>query len=84
MAKAPDTTPPLVMIEWEDACALDTETWADNGPVKYEAKTFKQVGFLLYDGKEGIILTAAWSPDKVAPRDQIPRGMVRKITKLRP
>lgn len=77
------TPPPLVLVLWEDACALDSETWADNEPVKYEPVLFQQVGFLLYEGKEGVILTAAWSPDKVAPRDQIPRGMLRKITKLK-
>lgn len=79
----PDLTPPLVLVVWEDACNLDTDAWADNNPVKYEAKLFKQVGFLLYDGKEGVILTSAWSVDKVAPRDQIPRGMIRKVTRLK-
>lgn len=76
-------TPPLVLVLWEDACNLDTDAWADNNPVKYEPKLFHQVGFLLYDGKEGVIITSAWSLDKVAPRDQIPRGMIRKITKLK-
>lgn len=76
-------TPPLAVIEWEDASLLDVETWVDNEPVKYEPKMFVQVGFVLYDGDEGVILTAAWSPDKIAPRDQIPRGMIRKMTYLR-
>lgn len=76
-------TPPLAVIEWEDASLLDVGTWVDNEPVKYEAKMFVQVGFVLYDGDEGVILTSAWSPDKIAPRDQIPRGMIRKLTYLR-
>jgi len=42
-----------------------------------------QVGFVLHDGDDGMILTACWSPDKIAPRDQIPRGMIRKVTYLR-
>lgn len=78
-----DTAPPLVMVTWEDATLLDTGAWADNKDHKYAPKTFISVGFLLYDGKEGLILTSAWSPDMVAARDQIPRGMVRKVQKLR-
>lgn len=78
-----NAAPPLVQVLWEDACVLDMETWADNDPVKYEPKLFTQVGYLLYEGKEGVILTAAWSADKVAPRDQIPAGMIRKITRLK-
>jgi hypothetical protein len=78
-----DTAPPLVMVTWEDATLLDTGAWADNKDHKYSPKTFISVGFLLYDGKEGLILTSAWSPDMVAARDQIPRGMVRKVQKLR-
>lgn len=81
--KPQHTSPPLVLIEWEDACNLDTDAWADNNAVKYEAQTFLQVGFLIYDGKEGVIITSAWSQDKVAPRDQIPRGMIRRVQKLK-
>lgn len=76
-------TPPLAMVEWEDASLLDTEPWVDNEEQKYDAKLFLQVGFVLYDGKEGVILTAAWSPDKIATREQIPRGMIRKITYIK-
>lgn len=77
-------TPPLAMIEWEDATLVDNMgAWADNEPVKYTPKMFIQVGFILYDGVEGVILTSAWSPDKVAARDQIPRGMIRKLTYIK-
>ena len=76
--------PPLVLVEWEDASLLDTTgAWADNKEHKYEPKTFLSVGFLLYDGKEGVILTSAWSVETVAARDQIPRGMIRRIKKLK-
>jgi hypothetical protein len=78
-----DTAPPLVMVTWEDATVLDDAAWCDKTEHTYKAKMFISVGFLLYDGKEGLILTSAWSPDMVAARDQIPRGMVRKVQKLR-
>lgn len=78
-----DTAPPLVLITWEDACNLDTDAWADNNPVKYEPQLFQQVGFLLHECKEGVIITSAWSVDKVAPRDQIPRGMIRSVKRLK-
>lgn len=79
-----DTAPPLVLVTWEDATLLDTGgAWADNKDHKYEPKLFVSVGFLLYDGKEGVILTSAWSVDTVAARDQIPRGMVRSMRKLK-
>jgi hypothetical protein len=78
-----DAAPPLVVVEWEDATLLDMEAWAPNKDHKYAPKHFHSVGFLLYDGKEGIILTSAWSVDTVAARDQIPRGMVRKVTRLK-
>lgn len=76
-------TPPLALIEWEDASLLDVGAWVDNEPIKYEPKMFMQVGFVLHDDDDGVILTNAWSPDKIAPRDQIPRGMIRKITYIK-
>lgn len=79
-----DTAPPLVMIVWEDATMLDCEAWAPNKDHRYSPKHFVSVGFLLYDGKEGVILTSAWSPDTVAARDQVPRGMIRSIKRLKP
>jgi len=79
----PPAAPPLVLVQWEDATLKDDGPWADNKDHTYEPKLFISVGFLLFEGKEGVILTSAWSPDTVAARDQIPRGMVRKITRLK-
>lgn len=77
-------TPPLVLVEWEDAAALDVGPWVETkADSSYTHKLFLSAGFMLYDGKEGIILTPVWSPDIMAPRDQIPRGMIRKVTRLR-
>jgi hypothetical protein len=76
---------PLVLVEWEDATLIDSEdTWVDrNEPTAYTPHVMQSVGFLLFDGPEGIILTDTLSPHVQAPRDQIPRGMIRAIHKLR-
>lgn len=79
----PPMAPQLVLVEWEDASVLDSAAWADNENHNYKPKHFFSIGFLLYDGKEGIILTSAWSQETVAARDQIPRGMIRKVKKLK-
>lgn len=78
-----DTAPPLVLVTWEDATLLDSGAWSDATEHKYKPQVFVSVGFLLYDGKEGVILTNAWSLDIVAARDQIPRGMIRSVKKLK-
>ena len=75
--------PPLVLVEWEDATQLDAGPWASNEPVDYKPKVFQQVGFLISDTPDGVILTHAWSDDLVAARDQIPRGMIRSIQTIR-
>lgn len=76
--------PKIVLVEWEDACSLDSEAWADAEPVtKYTPLTMSSVGYVLYDGPEGLILTSTFSESCFAPRDQIPRGMIRSITLLK-
>lgn len=77
--------PQLVQVEWEDACCLDPDDrWVTPREHKYVALVMKSTGYLLYEGKAGVILTGSWSPDCIGPRDQIPRGMIRKITRLKP
>jgi hypothetical protein len=75
--------PPLVLVTWEDAKVLDDSAWAANKDHDYKAMIFESVGFLLSDTPEGVILTSAWSEDMVAARDQIPRGMIVKVRKLK-
>jgi hypothetical protein len=74
--------PRLVLVEWEDAKVVDDAVWAENKPAEYLPHIVQQVGFLVYDGPEGIHLTQAWHPRFVAARDQIPRAMIRSITPL--
>ena len=70
-----------VYVVWEDASELDVTAWAehDEGFI-YTPVLCTQVGFVLYDGPEGIILTEAFTSNgEVARRNQIPRGMIRRI-----
>lgn len=71
------------MVEWEDATVLDDSAWCDKTEHNYKPKHFISVGFLLHESKQGVILTSAWSLDMVAARDQIPKGMIRKMTRLK-
>lgn len=83
--RAVGAPPPMVLVVWEDAKVVDDgATWAENKPVAYRPHVFHQVGFLVSDTAAGVILTAAWHPEMVAARDQIPRGMIRSMTVLGP
>jgi hypothetical protein len=79
--------PRLAVVEWEDAHDQDGGVaWVDN-PGKEEpwaAYIVISVGFVLYDGPEGMRLTSAWSKDVIGHRDNIPRGMIRKVSWLNP
>jgi hypothetical protein len=76
--------PPLVMVVWEDAKQIDSGPWAENRDHDYKPHLVYQVGFLLSNTDKGVILTAAWHPDLVGSRDQVPIGMIRSITPLEP
>lgn len=75
--------PPLVLVTWEDAKVMDDAAWTNNSDHDYKSLVFESVGFLLSDTPEGVILTSAWSEEIVAARDQIPRGMILKVRKLK-
>ena len=48
----------LVYVVWEDATELDVSAWAEHEEeFVYVPVLCKQVGFLLYDGPEGIVIT---------------------------
>jgi hypothetical protein len=71
----------LVYVVWEDACELDDSPWGwMPDDFVYEPTLCKQVGFLLYDGSEGVVISNGVMKDgTVARRNQIPRGMIRSI-----
>jgi hypothetical protein len=73
-------------VEWEDAVA-EAGPWVDRNSPPMTPKVFLQVGWLLEDTRDAIVLTHAVEPDGtglVAARERIPRGMVRKIRALTP
>lgn len=71
----------LICVHWEDACELDDSPWGwMPDDFVYEPTMCIQVGFLLYDGPEGIVISNGVMKDgTVARRNQIPRGMIRSI-----
>lgn len=77
-----------VLLVWEDASVEDVGPWVDQEDCKPLApKVFHQLGFLLEETPEHVILTHAMEgPGKglMASRERIPRGMVRSITDLGP
>lgn len=72
---------PMVLVVWEDARTLDAP-WMEKGTWEYKPYLVSQIGYLLLDAPEGIILTQADAPEHVGAPDQIPRGMIRSITFL--
>ena len=70
----------LALVEWEDACDIDTEPWVElDGSFKYVPLIATQVGYIVYEGKEGIVMSSAKIGSCVARRSQIPKGMIRSI-----
>jgi hypothetical protein len=78
--------PRIALVVWEDATQLADGAWMDTNHIKimkeYSPKLFSQVGFVIKDFPEGIILTEAWNATLVANPTQIPRGMIRSIEYL--
>lgn len=71
----------LAVVVWEDASELDDTTWANHDEnFEYAPLLCTQVGFVIYEGPEGIVLTHGMFPDGIVfRRHQIPRGMIRRI-----
>jgi hypothetical protein len=73
----------LAVVEWEDACEIDSTPWEfEPEEHTYTPYIVTQVGYVCYDGPEGIILTSAYGSGQLARRNQIPRGMIRNTTYL--
>lgn len=72
----------LAYVEWEDAAELDDTPWVfHDEPFVYEPIIAHQVGFVVYDGPEGMVLTSSYIGDgTIGSRSQIPRGMIRNVT----
>jgi len=77
--------PPLVLVTWEDASQVDDTVWVDTATArKAEAIVFRQVGWLLEQTKQHIVLSACMGTEIMSARDRIPMGMVRSITVFDP
>lgn len=73
----------MVLVEWEDASATDDSTWVDRSSAPaMPAVIFQQVGWLLEQTDEHLIMTCALSEKMMAARDRIPAGMVKRIVPL--
>lgn len=79
--------PPLILVIWEDATELDATAWVHETAHAYKPNEaiIHSIGFLLSESPHGVVISSAWSEDgqMVARREQIPRGMIRKITRLK-
>jgi hypothetical protein len=71
----------LAVVVWEDACEIDDTPWAEHEEeFNYTPLLCTQVGWVLYDGPEGIVISnGMFAHGTVARRNQIPRGMIRRI-----
>ena len=78
----PKEAPKLALVVWEDATQLSSSTWIGHDEAKYQPCYFWQVGFMVYDGEEGVILSEAWNKELLSNPTQIPRGMIRKVQYL--
>lgn len=79
--------PPKAVIVWEDCYVLDSETWVKKHEGAFEWKPYlvETMGFVLYDGAEGVVVTDSWTDaEHTGTRTQIPRGMIRSITYEKP
>ena len=79
------TSPPVVLVEWEDAYAPDLhQTWVSAVVEPWKPLIVRSAGFLVYDGPEGVRLTDSLMTDFTGQKNQIPRGMIRSVTYLVP
>lgn len=68
-----------VVVEWEDARDLAIAPWNDVQEWEYNPCIVHTVGFVIYDGPEGLILTNSLHDTQTGPVNQIPRAMIRSV-----
>ena len=72
-----------VEVIWEDAQCRDMGPWVDTQKWKYKPLIVHSIGYILYNGKEGILITNSHHSGSTGAVDQIPRKMIRSINKLK-
>lgn len=70
----------VVKVKWEDA--YGDPGWADT-PEKHTPHIVTSIGKIIFDDDRGILLAGSWSETQMGDRSFIPRGMVRKVTRVR-
>lgn len=83
LAEVPAGSPGIYLVIWEDAKVVtEGGAWHTIHDVPYEPYLVYQVGYLIKDVPEGIMLSEAWSDGLMGNPTQIPRGMIRGMRKL--
>jgi hypothetical protein len=72
----------LVLVTWEDACEVDNSPWAFPEDTEYGCKTVVQVGWMLDNTEEFIVLTHAHTEGQVARRNLIPHSAIKSMVVL--
>ena len=72
----------LVLVTWEDACEIDSTPWAFLDDTEYACKTVVQVGWMLENTEEFVILTHAYTDGQVARRNLIPHSSIKSMVVL--
>lgn len=82
--------PPIVFIEWRDA-ATATSNWMDRSEavtdaIRYTTEPIVAAGFLLAEHKDSVVIGLVLNHhnDDAGHVMAIPRGMVTRMTVLRP
>lgn len=79
----PKDYPSLYLVVWEDAKVVtEGAAWHSITDLAYEPYLVHQVGFLIKDVPAGIMLSEAYADGLMGNPTQIPRGMIREMTKL--
>ena len=72
----------LVLVTWEDACEVDSTPWAFLDDNEYACKTVVQVGWMLENTEQFIVLTHAHTDGQVARRNLIPHSCIKNMAVL--
>lgn len=83
LAEVPAGSPGIYLVIWEDAKVVtEGAAWHTITDLTYEPYLVHQVGFLIKDVPAGIMISEAYADGLMGNPTQIPRGMIREMTKL--
>jgi hypothetical protein len=73
----------IAVIEWEDAQCIDPGPWVpERDSYAYTPLIVHTVAFVLYDSKEGVVLTDSITEGQTGSIHKIPRKMIKSIVYL--